>query len=158
MTRPQLPKIWNTEYACPSCHHRVAVQFVDPEAITEDDPVGGRDKWTQQEALKSAQDRLEKYGRRAMRLVRCPACQRRDEEAVRRAYLWAALPLLGVAPAAFLVAMIVGAQVWPGRSTIGLPGLGALLVTLLVSALVVLRGQRKLLAEAAAALHFGKTP
>lgn len=158
MTRPLIPKTWNTEYACLSCSYRAPVRFVDPDAFAEDEPVGGRDKWTQQEALKSAQARLEKYGQRAMRLVRCPACRHRDEETVRRAYKWAALPLLGVAPATFLIGIIVGAQLWPGRNSVGLPGLLALLVTLCISALVVVRGQRKLVAEAATALHFLKKP
>lgn len=158
MTRPLIPKTWDTEYACTSCSYRAPVQFVDPDAFAEDEPVGGRDKWAQQEALKSAQARLEKYGRRAMLLAPCPSCHKRDAETVQRAYKWAALPLLGVAPATFLIAIIVGAQLWPGRSSVGLPGLGALLVALLVSALVVVRGQRKLLAEASTSLRFKKTP
>lgn len=156
MTRPLIPTIWNTEYACAACSYRAPVQFVDPDSFPEDEPVGGRDKWSQQAALQEAQARLEKRGRRAMQLVRCPSCQRRDEAAVRRSYRSAALPLIGVAPAAFMISIIIGVQLWPARSSMRLPGLAATLMTLLVSALVVLRGQRQLLAEATAALHFDK--
>ena len=152
MTRLLIPKTWNTEYVCPSCGHRAPVQFVDPAAFAEDEPVAGRDKWSQEAALQEAQARLEKSGRRALQLVRCPACQRRDAAAVRGSYLWAALPLLGAAPASFMISIILAAQLWPARSS--LRGLGAVLVTVLVSALIVLRGQRNLLAEAQGAVRF----
>ena len=155
MSRPLIPKIWNTEYACPACSYRAPVQFLDPDSFDEDEPVGGRDKWSQQAALQEAQVRLEKRGRRALGLVRCPGCQRRDAEAVRRSYLWAALPLVGAAPAAFMISIIISSQI-PGRTSMRVPALGALLVTILVSALIVLRGQRNLLAQAQTSLRFGE--
>ncbi len=159
MSRPLIPKTWNTEYTCSACGYRAPVKFVDPDSFDEDEPVGGRDKWTQKEALREAQERLEKRGRRALSWVRCPGCQRRDAEAVRRAYLWAALPLVGAAPTAFMISIIIASQLWPGRTSMRGPGLGAALVTLLVSVLIVLRGQRNLLVQAQKSLHFGeKTP
>jgi len=156
MTRLLIPKTWNTQYACSLCDYRGPVRFVDPEAFAEDEPVAGRDDWARQEALKEAQARLEKRGRRALPLAFCPACHRRDPRAVRRAYLWAALPLVGAAPAAFMIAIIIAAQLWPARTT--LRGPAAALLTLLVSALIVLRGHRILLKEAAAAVHFDHPP
>ena len=154
MSRPLIPKVWNTEYTCAACGYRAPVKFVDPDSFAEDEPVGGRDKWTQNEALREAQVRLEKRGRRALRWVRCPGCQRRDVEAVRRAYLWAALPLLGAAPAAFMIAIIIASQLWPARTP--MRGPGAALLTLLVSLLIVLRGQRNLLVQAQHSLQFGE--
>ena len=159
MSRPLIPKVWNTEYTCSMCHYRAPVRFADPESFDEDEPVGGRDKWTQKEALREAQERMEKRGRRAMQRVRCPGCQKRAAEGVRGAYLWAALPLVGAAPATFMIAIIISSQLWPGRTSMRGPGLGATLVMLVVSALIVLRGQRNLLVQAQNALHFGeKTP
>ena len=110
MSRPLYPKTWNTEYVCSGCGHRAPVEFFDPAAYAEDEPITGRDHWAIDAALAAAQARLEKSGRRALRLVRCPACHKRDRLASRRVYLWAALPLLGASPAIFLVAMIIAAQ------------------------------------------------
>jgi hypothetical protein len=156
MTRPLIPTIWKTEYACSSCEYRGRVQFVDPEAFGNNEPVAGKDDWAQQEALQEAQVRLEKRGRRALRLVCCPACHRRDAQGVKRAYLWAALPLLGAAPAAFMISIIIASQLWPGRTSMRGPGLGAALVSLLVSAVIVLRGHRLLVREAETAVRFGE--
>ncbi len=158
MTRPLVPTIWNTEYTCPACRYQAPVQFVDPDSFPEDEPIGGRDKWAQQAALQEAQERLEKRGRRAMQLLRCPSCHCRDAAAVRRSYRSAALPLVGLAPAAFMISIIIGVQLWPpAHGSMRVPGLVAVLMTLLVSTLVLLRGQRQLLAEATAALRFGKS-
>ena len=156
MTRPLVPKIWNTEYACGACSYRAPVQFVDPDWFDEDEPVGGRDKWSQQAALQEAQARLEKRGQRAMQLVRCPSCQRRNEAAARRSYRSAALPLIGVAPAAFMISIIIGVQLWPAHRSLRLPGLAGGAKTLPVFALRVVGGQGQLLREATAALHFAK--
>jgi hypothetical protein len=63
-----------------------------------------------------------------------------------------------LAPAAFMISIIIGVQLWPpAHGSMRVPGLVAVLMTLLVSTLVLLRGQRQLLAEATAALRFGKS-
>jgi hypothetical protein len=156
MSRPLYPKTWDTEYVCSSCGYHAPVHFVDPAAFAEDEPVDGRDKWAQQAALAAAQTRLEKIGRRAMRLLRCPSCQRRDAQANRRAYLWAALPLLGAVPAMFIIALIITAQLARRHDMSPGPGIWAALTTVLLSGVVLLRGHHRLLKEASAAVQFGK--
>jgi predicted RNA-binding Zn-ribbon protein involved in translation (DUF1610 family) len=154
MQRPLLPKTWNTTYQCSACGLSAPVLFTDPAAYDENDPVGGRDKWAQQAALAEAQQKLEKQGRVAMTLARCPACGHRDEQAVKRTYLRAALPLLGAAPMLFLLGVVVLGQVLPGPAHLKRPVLLSALLTGLASIVIVWRGQRRLLKEAQSSLRF----
>lgn len=149
------PKVCTAEFRCPACGQLTPCEFHDPAAFDEDEPIVGRNEWAQRAALETAQGKLDKAAQRAIVLCRCPRCGVADPLAARRAYLRAALPLIGFAPASFMVGVILISMLFPAaRSAPLVPLLGALLLSLGLSALVVVRGQRRLIHEAQQSVRF----
>lgn len=148
-----LPKSTRAEFVCARCGHRAPAVFTDPAAFSEDEPLPGRNRWAQEAALASANRKLDKAAQRALSMARCPACGARDARGLRRGYLWAALPLVGLVPAAFMITIIAVSVLLPQLSAALRPAIAAG-VTLLLSGLVVLRGRRRLLREADGAVRF----
>ena len=153
------PKTCPAEFRCSACGHTQPVEFRDPAAFDEDEPIGGRNEWAQRAALDSAQRKLLVAAQRAMPLCPCPRCGATDPLALRRTYLRAALPLLGLLPAAFMVGFIALSVLFPGtRGAVLGPILGSAGLSLVLSALVIGRGQRRLLKEAHASVRFLPPP
>lgn len=149
------PKTCPAEFRCPACGHERKVEFRDPAAFDEDERLPGRNEWAQKAALESMMKKLDKAARRAVGLVPCPSCGAIDQEARKRAYLRAALPLLGVAPAAFTVGVMVLWMIFPVlRGAVLWPILGSLFLTLGLGALVTTRGRQRLIAEATKNVRF----
>jgi hypothetical protein len=151
-----VPTQLRTEFRCDRCGHKTAVDFSDPEAYAERDPLPNKNAWVREQALLAAQARLEKRAQAAMRLVRCPGCKTRDAAAVRRALLRAALPLIGVAPGLFMVGVIATSLLFPAlsRARVIVPVLVGALILVVASPLIALRRRRKMLGESDAALRF----
>jgi hypothetical protein len=153
------PKTCSAEFRCSACGHTQPVEFRDPAAFDEDEPIGGRNEWAQRAALDSAQRKLDKAAQRAMPLVPCPRCGATDALAVRRAYLRAALPLVGVMPTSFMVGFILLSMLFPGsRGALFGPILGSIGLSIGLSALVIGRGQRRLITEAQSSVRFLSPP
>lgn len=149
------PKTCPAEFRCPACGHERKVEFRDPAGFDEDERLPGRNEWAQKAALESMMRKLDKAARRAIGLVPCPSCGAIDQEARKRAYYRAALPLIGVAPAAFMVGVIALWMIFPIlRSAALWPILGSLGLTLSLGALVMTRGQKRLIAEAQKNVRF----
>lgn len=149
------PKTCPAEFRCAVCGHERKVEFRDPAGFDEDERLPGRNEWAQKAALESMMRKLDKAARRAIGLVRCPSCGAIDEEARKRAYLRAALPLIGVAPAAFMVGVIALWMIFPVlRGAVLWPILGSLLLTLGLGALVTSRGRQRLIREAEKNVRF----
>src|SRR5262245_51166587 len=101
-----VPTTLKTEFRCALCEKTQPVDFNDPAAYAEPDPLPNKSEWVQKAALKEAETRLQKRAQAAMQLARCPNCHRRDEALVRRALLRAAAPLIGLAPGLFMLGVI----------------------------------------------------
>jgi predicted RNA-binding Zn-ribbon protein involved in translation (DUF1610 family) len=146
------PKSCPASFACPSCQHSVSVQFHDPDAFAEDEPIGGRNRWMQEAALEQAQRKLAEKAAKALPLVPCPKCGAVRSQAVRRAYLRAALPLLAVVPVVLpTLTMLFGVVLPSPRPVVALTALG---VTTLLAAIIVLWGQRRLVGDARRSVRF----
>ena len=151
-----LPSKIRCEYLCPGCGHRVSVEFVDPDAISEPEPLPSSSRLAAEHMWRTAEVALEKRARRALTLVRCPSCQMRDARSLRRAYRRAVLPLVAIAPMVFMVSVIATAlrAPWVIRGAPWIPvavGCGVLAV---LGPLVVWRAHRRLIREADQAIRF----
>lgn len=151
-----LPSKVRCEYLCPSCGYRGAIEFSDPDAINEPEPIPGNSRILAEQAFRAAEVALEKRAHRALTLVRCPSCQTRDRQGTRRAYRRALLPLLTLAPAifmfcviatAFSVPAVVAAMPWV-PIVVGCAGLAA------VGPFIVQRAKKRLIHEADQAVRF----
>lgn len=144
------------EFTCPRCGHKATVVFHDPSAFDEPEPIGGRDRWAQEQALADAQAKLEKRTKAALALVRCPACGQRDAAAVRRALRPAVLPVVALAPALFMAGVMTTALLFPSvaRAMAWLPVLVGSLVLIGAAPLILLRRHRQILDEADHATRF----
>jgi len=149
------PKTIDCEFVCTSCGYRTSAVYHDPEAFPEPEPLPDKNKWVREQSLIRAQARLAKHSAKALRLVRCPACGAEDQAALKRTYLRAALPLIGVGPASFILGVIITAMVAPelSRRFVWFSELIALVGTAAVATFVVRYGRRKLIAESRAALR-----
>ena len=151
-----LPSKVRCEYLCVSCGYRGAIEFSDPDAINEPEPIPGNSRLLAEQAFRTAEVALEKRARKALTLVRCPSCQMRDRQGTRRAYRRALLPLLTLAPAVFMfcvigtafsVPAVVASMPWVPIA-VGCAGLAAL------GPFVVRRSHQRLLREADQAVRF----
>ncbi len=153
-----LPTSLRTEFLCHLCGHRRAVEFHDPEAFKDPEPVAmsGRNRWAQEQAVLTAEARLKKHAEKALALVRCPACGKRDAVAVRRALVPAALPLVGLSPPLFMAGVIATALLLPKvtHGAVWVPVLCGVLLLLFSAPIIVFRRRRKMLDEAATATRF----
>jgi hypothetical protein len=151
-----LPTTLRTEFSCRLCAHKAAVEFADPAAFAEPEPVAGRNRWAQEQALAAAEARLKKRANAALSLVRCPVCHRRDPAMTRRALLPAALPLIGLAPAVFMAGVIATALLLPQatKAAVRLPILVGAALFLCVAPLVILRRRHRMIKEADTSIRF----
>jgi hypothetical protein len=151
-----LPAHLATEFHCALCGTRHAVDFKDPAAFDEPEPLPNRGKWAAEQALIEANKRLEKHARAALKLVVCPACKKRDDREVRRALYRGALPLLGVAPGFFMFGVIATSLLFPvlSRGRVFVPVLVGAIIVVLATPLIALRRRQKLLDEADTAISF----
>lgn len=155
-----VPTQLRTEFHCGRCGKKSPVDFSDPEAYAERDPLPNKNQWVREQALLEAKTRLEKRAQAAMRLCVCPHCQKRDATAVRRALWRGALPLIGVAPGLFMVGVIATSLLFPAlsRAHVIVPVLVGALILVVASPLIALRRRRKLLDESDAAVRFLPPP
>lgn len=151
-----LPTRLATEFRCSLCGARRSVDFHDPEVFDEPEPLPSKGKWARDQAIAEANKRLEKGARAALKLVVCPACQKRDDREVRRALLRGALPLIGVAPGFFMFGVIATSLLFPvlARAHVIVPVLVGLLCVVVSTPLITLRRRQKLLDEADASVRF----
>lgn len=151
-----LPSKVRCDYRCSSCGYRSGIEFRDPDAINEPEPIPGNSRLLAEQALRTAEVALEKRAHQALTLVRCPSCQLRDRQGTRRLYRRALLPLVTLTPAIFMICVIATALSFPAivSATPWLPiaiGCAALAT---IGPFVVSRAHRRLLAEADRAVHF----
>lgn len=151
-----LPTHFATEFHCGLCGARRAVDFEDPAAFDEPEPLPSKGKWARDQALAEANKRLEKGARAALKLVVCPACQKRDHREVRRALLRGALPVVGVTPGFFMFGVIATSLLFPvmARAHVIVPVLVGLLCVVVATPLITLRRRQRLLDEADASVRF----
>lgn len=145
-----------TQYQCRLCGHVATVEFTDPAAYAEADPLPNKNQWVRDQALLAAQKRLEKRAQAAMALTVCPSCQKRDQAAVRRALLRGALPLVGVSPGFFMAGVIATSLLFPAlsRAKVFVPVLVGALIVAVATPLIALRRRKKMLDESDGALRF----
>ncbi len=151
-----LPSKLRCDYLCSACGYRGSVEYNDPDAIAEPEPIPGNSRLLAEQAFRAAEVALEKKAQRSLGLLRCPSCQQRDRKLSRRAYRRALLPLVAVAPFLFMFCVIATAFSAPGLVA-KLPwvpvvvGAGALVS---LGPLIVWRAHRRLLGEAERAVRF----
>lgn len=152
----QLPTNLATEFRCSLCGEKRAVDFKDPAAFDEPEPLPSKGKWARDQAIAEANKRLEKHARAVLKLVVCPACNKRDDREVRRALLRGALPLVGVTPGFFMFGVIATSLLFPvlARAHVIVPVLVGGLFVIMATPLITLRRRQKLLDEADAAVRF----
>lgn len=156
ITALYLPKKTRAEFTCPLCGHTAPVEFTDPNYFDEPEPLPSRNRWALEAAIRTAQERLDKNARARLRLVRCPACEKRDPRGLRRATLSASLPLLALSPALFTAIAVGTSLLFPGlaRSAAYVPVIVGAAVVAAVSPLIVWRRRRRMIAEADTAIRF----
>lgn len=151
-----LPSKLRRDYLCSACGYRGSVEYNDPDAIAEPEPIPGNSRLLAEQAFRAAEVELGKKAARTLGLVRCPSCQTRDRALTRRAYRRAVLPLLAIAPALFMFCVIATAFSAPGLITtapwVPVAVGGAALLTL--GPVVVWRAHRRMLREADGAIRF----
>ncbi len=147
------PKTCSVKFRCERCGHGADGVFHDPDAFGDREPIGGRSPWMQQAALEKAERELTEKAEKAVLLVRCPKCGGYSDRSIRRAYLRAAFPLCAVVPVTLpTLTMLIGAVLAVSRIQ---SALLALSVTSVVALLIVVVGQRRLVAEARDAVQLG---
>ncbi len=147
------PKTCPVTFQCERCGHSTGAVFHDPEAFGDSEPIGGRNRWMQQATLEKAQRELSAKAEKAVRLVRCPKCGAYSDRSIKRAYLRAAFPLVAVVPVTLpTLTLVIGAVLAVSRMQ---SALLALSITSFVALLIVLIGQRRLVAEARDSVRLG---
>jgi hypothetical protein len=81
-----LPSKLRCDYLCSACGYRGSVEYNDPDAIAEPEPIPGNSRLLAEQAFRAAEVALEKKAQRSLGLLRCPSCQQRDRKLSRRAY------------------------------------------------------------------------
>jgi len=151
-----LPTKLRCDYLCSTCGYRGSVEYNDPDAIAEPEPIPGNSRLLAEQAFRAAEVALEKKAQRSLGLLRCPSCQNRDRKLTRRAYRRALLPLVAIAPVLFMFCVIATAFAAPGLIARApwapvVVGAAALLT---IGPVVVGLAHRRLLREADSAARF----
>ena len=146
------PQTCSSRYHCERCGHSTDVVFHDSDSFGDKEPIGGRNRWMQEATLEKAQRAIEAKAAKALKLVRCPKCGASSDRDLTRAYLRAAFPLVALVPVMLpTLTMVLGAVLAVSRIQSALLGLS---VTSFVALLVVLIGQRRLVADARKSVRF----
>lgn len=156
----KVPTFMRAEYSCRLCGKTTPLDFRDPAAYNEPEPMLAKGRWAEEQALATAKARLEKRARKALKLVRCPACRARDPRLLRRALFTAALPLIGVAPGIFMVGVIATSLLFPAatRAMVYLPVLVGTAMLLGAAPIIILRRRKKMIDETDRAVSFLPQP
>lgn len=145
-----LPKSIERAFTCPLCQQTLPVEYTDPDAFDEPEPVPGNGKWGRDRVLEHARVALNKRASRALALIRCPQCGKRSKDAQRQGLKRSLWRVVAVAPMVVLVSLFVSAWLWP-KGLLGglLSPLGMSLITLgVTSPGVIWLSRRRLMAAA----------
>jgi hypothetical protein len=148
-----LPTTLDCRYVCPLCQAERPVRFHDPDAFAEAEPLPGKQRWAQEQAFREALADMAKLAEKALAVVSCPACQRRDPLSLRRALRQALRPVAALAPALFMGGVIATFSLVPAAGRLLPMVVGGLLI-FAAAPLLVRRRLRQILAEADAATEF----
>jgi len=147
------PQTCTSRFHCERCGHSTLVVFHDSDSFGDKEPIGGRNRWMQEATLEKAQRTIEQKAAKALKLVRCPSCGAMSDRDLLRAYLRAAFPLCAVVPVMLpTLTIVLGAVLSLSRMQSAFWGLAT---TSFVALLVVLIGQRRIVADARNSVRFG---